>query len=181
MKIEDEAKEKHTIFSINERLNEVIKKSKNAEKYQMLKKGLDLTTAIAIGLGVPTIILAAGSVMGTPFVDEVRATNASNILSPIVMDSFKVIAAVALAYYGSNLTKKHVNQKSTEIEIEYSNLKNDITNITPVYEHHSNKIEEFLKHKVNIADVMSPNQRENTDINELSERKEKRKTSFKFA
>lgn len=168
-------KKEHTIYNINERLDKLISKNKHADKYELIKNGLNLVASCAIGIGFPTAVLVAGNLLALPFADEVGQLKLSNTLGPQLMETLNVIAVIAVSNFSSRQVKKYVDKQSKEIENEYSSLKKDVSTLKSIDKPNElYNVTEYLKNKVEKADIISPAQKRETPIGELKERKKKR-------
>jgi len=171
--------ENNKIDDINTRLEKLISKSKNADKYEMLRHGLNMVKAGAIGFAIPITVLAVGSALAMPFVNDLQYIRLSNVLGPELMDSFNAIATVAVAHYSSKQVNKHVEKESKEIENEYSSMKKDTFNMRNDGDYKNQNMVEHLKTKLQDAEILSPVEKREKTFEELVERK-KRRSNLKF-
>lgn len=168
------------IDDINNRLDKVIAKSHSADKYEMLRHGLNIIKAGAIGIAIPFTIIAVGNALALPFVDEVRNIKLSNMLGPQLMDAFSAIATTVVAHYSSKQVNRHVEKESKEIKNEYSSMKKETFNMRNEGDSKNQNMVEHLKSKLQDADILSPVQKREMPIGELMDKK-KKKSSLKFS
>jgi hypothetical protein len=171
--------ENNKIDDINTRLENLISKSKNADKYELLRNGLNLVKGGAIGFAVPITVLAVGTALALPFVSDLQQIRLSNVLGPELMDSFTAIATMAVAHYSSKQVNKHVEKESKEIEDEYSSMKEDTFNMRNEGDYKNQNMVEHLKAKLHDADILSPVEKREKTFDDLIERK-KRRSNLKF-
>lgn len=173
MILEQKEEQVHSVYSINERLESLILKSKNADKYEMLKNGLDMVKSMGIGAGVATAAFALYAGATIPFAEEVRQLQLANILGDNIKDAFVIIAGTAAAYYGSKTVNNKVVNESKAIDQEYKSIKNDSLSLK-ADENNKQRLVDYVQEKVEKADIISPVVKRDTTIGELSERSKKR-------